>query len=200
MTALFIDTSYDQILGLLDNKKSWIDSKVFEGQKLTGVIHNDLDTLLKKNSIHPQSLDTLYFCAGPGFYTGLRVAYGIADIFRLHNTRIQSFYSYLIPQFCGIENYLWLTKAYRGEIFIFDSVTSKLSLKLEKGFTNTFGGRQIFTHSKTSIDESLSSVFQDIKYGQDLVLKNPEMIFSQVKTEEPLYYFRPLDEEYKPSL
>jgi len=200
VSSLFLDTSYDQILGLLHEKKSWIDFKTFEGQKLTGVIHSDLNAIFKKNTTDPLKLDSVYYCAGPGFYTGLRVAYGIADILRLHGIPVLSFYSHLVPHYCGNKNYIWITKAYRGEIFVYDSVTNKISLHLEKNFSPHYEGRDVFTHSPTSVDESLRILFPEMKFSQHLILNNPQMIFSSVNEEQELYYFRPLDEEYKPSL
>ncbi len=200
MSSLFLDTSYDQILGLLDEEKSWIESKTFEGQKLTGIIHSDLHAILSRNSISPLDLKAVFYCAGPGFYTGLRVAYGIADIFRLHNIPILSFYSYLIPRLVGHVNYKWITKAYRGEVFVYDSSTDRIDLLLEKDLVNFQFEGDVFTHTPTSIDEKILALFPRVKFSQELLIKNPELIFGSVKSEEKIYYFRPLDEEYKPSL
>lgn len=200
MSSLFLDTSYDQILGLLDDQKSWIAHKTFEGQKLTGVIHRDLAGICSANGVDPLSLKNVIYCAGPGFYTGLRVAYGIADVLRLHQIRVSSLYSYLIPEYCGFKNYIWITKAYRGEIFVYDSSSRELSLHQEKTFTNNFSCEHVFTHCANSVDENLAKVFPQMKYTQALLIKHPLEIFSQITSEEPLHYFRPLDEEYKPSL
>lgn len=200
MTSLFIDTSYNQILGLLSNELTWIDSKIYEGQKLTGVIHHDLDLLLKKNQKFFSEIRCVYFCAGPGFYTGLRVAYGIADILRIHDIPVKSFYNYLIPELCGVKDYVWLTKAYRGEVFIYDSRNSMINLVNEKNFHNSFGDLAFYAHSKTSIDDTIRANFPTIQYSENLIIQSPQAIFSQVNNEEELYYFRPLDEEYKPSL
>jgi tRNA threonylcarbamoyladenosine biosynthesis protein TsaB len=200
VTSLFIDTSYNQILGLLSNESTWIDSKIYEGQKLTGVIHHDLDVLLKNNSQKLSDVSCVYYCAGPGFYTGLRVAYGIADILRIHLIPVKSFYNFHIPKFCGVKDYIWLTKAYRGEVFVYDSRDSKISLMGEKNFQNTYGNTDFYTHSKTSIDDTIREKFPTIKHTEDLLILSAEHIFPQVHKEEELYYFRPLDEEYKPSL
>lgn len=200
MSSLFIDTSYDQVLGLLDPEKSWIDSKTFEGQKLTGFIHRDLNEIFSKNKLNPLDVKSVYYCAGPGFYTGLRVAYGIADIFRLHAIPILSFYSYLIPKYVGYVNYTWITKAYRGEVFVYDSSTQKKDLMLEADFYNSVIKGDVFTHAPTSIDEKMRAFLPAIKFTQDLLIQNPVAVFESVKAEEEIHYFRPLHEEYKPSL
>ena len=78
---LFIDTSYDLRVGLLDSYYHWEDRRTFKNQKSTVLLHAEINKILQDYSITVHDLSSIVTVNGPGSYTGLKVAEGIAQIF-----------------------------------------------------------------------------------------------------------------------
>lgn len=203
MSYLFIDSTYELSLGVLDDGLNWL---AFEshggGQKASAIIQARSYELLSKFNLNPKELSGIIIVNGPGFYTGLRLAEGFADVFTFFGVKQFSLYSYEIPLWCGFESGTWFTKAYRGEYYYYhwDKSGSRqelLSVKeIEKGLTN----QQIFIHSPASMDAISTALISQPIETTDLLKKHSKEIFSQVinnNLKRESFYFRAPEDEFK---
>ncbi len=205
MTTLFLDTTYNQILGFLDEKGAWIDYKEASGQKSSAQLHVELQNIVDKNKIRKSDIQNVLYVSGPGFYTGLRIAHGIAEMLRIEARQLLSFYSFDIPRILGADRYTWITKAYRGEVFIFEfhGGESKSKLVSEKEFLGLEYSGDVYVHHASALDELMKSKMAQFTETQSLLIQNIPKIFnfcSQNKISSELFYFRPPEEEFKPSV
>ncbi|HXH30029.1 MAG TPA: hypothetical protein VNJ01_04385 [Bacteriovoracaceae bacterium] len=205
MSFLFIDSTYDISLGLLDEKLGWVDFKRHLGLKASTVIQTEVFKLLQTYSIDPLTLQAVIFVNGPGFYTGLRLSEGFSDVFEFFGVPHLSFYSYEIPFWCGVESGTWFTKAYRGEYFFYDWTSGT-------GRSRLIGAKELaahldvnskyYVHSATSLDELSLQYIIDPVQTTDLLQTHQKEIFSEVirqKLKREVYYFRAPEDEFKVS-
>ena len=80
MASLFIDSTYDITLGILDDDLGWIKFERFFGQKASAIIQKETHNLLQSAGLKLTELSSVITIAGPGFYTGLRLSEGFADV------------------------------------------------------------------------------------------------------------------------
>lgn len=203
MTTLFIDTTYDVTLGLLDDDLKWIDLRFFHGQKSSIILQPEVMSLLKDHSVLPKSLKSVVSVAGPGFYTGLRLSEGFCDVFKFFSVPNFSFYSHHVPVWCGVGQGLWVTKAYRGEFFI-HSWKGSIS-KNEMIATSTLSERlsmsdTIHIHSMSALDDFAKNLIPSPFCTTELLKAEPQKIFQEVlskKMVQESFYFRPPEDEFK---
>lgn len=201
MKYLFIDSTYDLTLGILDERFDWISFESFSGQKASSIIQQKVFELLQRHDLNASDLSSLYCVYGPGFYTGLRLAEGFADVFNFFGIQKYSFYSYEIPRWCGFNSGVWFTKAYRGEYFFYQWKGEKNSQKLvgTKDLDLSVGDDQFFIHSSSSLDSLSSTLIKNPILTFDLLKQYPNAIFSKVTKGiqcEP-FYFRAPEDEFK---
>ncbi|MES2528601.1 MAG: hypothetical protein V4598_16075 [Bdellovibrionota bacterium] len=201
MSVLFIDSSYDITLGLLDENLGWHDLRVFRGQRASATLQTETHKLMKDFHLEMKNLKGVVSIAGPGFYTGLRLSEGFADVTKFFTLPHNSFYSYEVPLWLGHNEGTWITKAYRGEYFIYDwkGETSRIRLISTKDLPDLKITNQVFIHSDTSLDEKLSSFAVGAISTSDLLKNHSQKIFSHVlkgMTRES-YYFRAPEDEFR---
>lgn len=201
MSTLFIDTSYNQTIGLLGNEGTWTALKTLEGQKSSSILHAELHAMLTAAGHKPSVISDVLYVAGPGFYTGLRIAHGLADMMRLEGRKLLNLYNFEIPLLLGISEYTWITKAYRGEIFVYQS--GKTFLLSEKDFLTRDWSGAVYIHHPSALDEVMRGKIPQALATEDLLLTRTQEIKAALlkkATLHELYYFRPPEEEFKPSL
>ena len=208
MTSLFIDTTYDITLGILDDDLGWINFETFYGQKVSNILQKETHRLLDANSLKILDLDSVISIAGPGFYTGLRLSEGFADVLIFSGIKHFSFLSYTIPHLAGIENGIWMTKAYRGEYFfhLWNKEVSQnhlIAAKELEGFLSNVDKTSFYIHSENAIDDLSRGLIGERKTTLELLKDNSKNIFSkiinaQIKNES--FYFRAPEDEFKVSL
>ncbi len=205
MITLFIDTSYNQILGILDEKNTWIKIHHNEGQRNSSQLHVELNRIFSEANLSPSQITNVFYVAGPGFYTGLRMAYGLADLLGLESKNISTIYSFEIPSLLGEKKYFWITKAYRGEIFIHErnNEIQKTYLLTEEAFQGIDFKEQIYIHHSNAMDEKLKAKIQVSIDTEKLMIGNIKTLFEKsIETKEikDLFYFRLPEEEFRPSV
>lgn len=201
MNYLFIDSTYDFYLGILNENLEWVSFEKFTDQKASAIIQRKIYDVLEKNSIQIKSLAGVICVNGPGFYTGLRLAEGLSDVFSFFGIPNNSFYSYEVPLWCGYEEGSWFTKAYRGEYFFnhWDKASSQNELIDSKKVLNSLEGKNCFIHSLASLDSLTTPLLQNSVQTIDLIRHHPDKIFPHViekKQVEP-FYFRAPEDEFK---
>jgi tRNA threonylcarbamoyladenosine biosynthesis protein TsaB len=202
LSVLFIDSSYDITLGLLDDNREWLDLRTFRGQRASHTLQTESFHLLKNSGLHVKDLGAIVSIAGPGFYTGLRLSEGFSDVTKFFQVPHFSFYSYEIPAWLGHSEGAWITKAYRGEYFVFEWSGVHESKKLVA--VNELGSlvlpAKVFIHSDTSLDEKLRPITTNAVSTMDLLKRSPKKIFESVfnlKLERESFYFRAPEDEFR---
>ena len=77
---LFFNLSFSKCsFKLLDEKFFEVSTSNFEVSKnLINIVNDILDEFLNKNKVSFENIKRIYFCNGPGNFTGIRVAKSIA--------------------------------------------------------------------------------------------------------------------------
>jgi tRNA A37 threonylcarbamoyladenosine modification protein TsaB len=203
LSTLFLDTSYNQTIGLLDERGQWLRKRQLTGQRSSSVLHHELHEMLKEAAIAPQGIQRVFYVAGPGFYTGLRISHGMADMLRLLGCELMNIYNFEIPAVLGEQDYVWVTKAYRGEVFIYTSKDKQAKLISEKDFLAMSWSGEVYIHHKSALDQNMLQRLSSSKETEAMLLSNMPQVFSWAKQQSglrELYYFRPPEEEFKPSV
>lgn len=199
MSYLFIDSTYELTLGVLDDGLKWLSFDRELGQKASQIIQKKAFELLSKHSLKPDNLQGIITVNGPGFYTGLRLAEGFSDVFSFFGVKQFSFYSYEIPLWCGYQQGTWFTKAYRGEYFFYRWNGESNFHELQATKDLKIGEGQYFIHSPSSLDTLSSGLIHNPVETFNLLRDFPEKIFPHVISgmkREP-FYFRAPEDEFK---
>lgn len=202
MSVLFIDSSYDITLGLLDEGMEWLDFRIFRGQRASSTLQTQTHQLLKDFQKKMTDLTRVVTIAGPGFYTGLRLSEGFSDVTSFFDIPKNSFYSYDIPLITGVSEGSWVTRAYRGEYFVHEwrNGESESRLLEAKDLPALSLKGQVYIHSEISLDEKIKPLTVDAVSTSDLLKNHPRKIFSHVLTHNlhcESFYFRAPEDEFR---
>ncbi len=205
MTILYIDSTYDISIGILDEKLGWKYLNTFSGHKASSVLQKETHNILDQLEIKITDLKAVVTVAGPGFYTGLRLSEGFADVLSFNGLKHFSFYSHTIPWLLDHEQGVWLTKAYRGEYYFYhwDSQSSKselVPLKDLATYLENLKGKKLFIHSDVAIDEHIKKSGFVFISTKDLLGQTPDFIFNKVlmsSSKAESFYFRAPEDEFK---
>jgi tRNA threonylcarbamoyladenosine biosynthesis protein TsaB len=202
MKSFFIDTSEKLVLGILDDKFQWIDYINTNEKKGSGIIHGILFELLKSNNLKIDDIDNIFLMAGPGSYTGMRLGEGLAQVLEVFNINIYSTYHFDIPKILNINDGLWCSGAFKGEMFVYSWSGEKENYFLIKEdifkieFSEALSNNtKVFTNVYTE-----NELFKECEETSKLIKENSELIFNNLynnKIRKDLYYYRPLELEFK---
>lgn len=192
--SLFVDSSDNLTLGLLDDNLDWLEFKRFPNKKSSGVFHGLVEELLSSHGKTLFDLDRVFYGAGPGSYTGIRLVEGFCQILRWRNIKTNSFYFFELAKIVGTPKGVWISEAYKGEFFLYFWDGDKSETKLvKKDEINDHIAEGDFLISQGTIEgiETESVV--------DLIRENSKLIFSDIKNadevKEPFYY-RTIENEF----
>lgn len=192
--SLFVDSSEFLTIGLLDKELKWAEFETYKNKKSSGVFHGLLEEILVKHELDLFKLERVFYCAGPGSYTGVRLVEGFAQILRWKEIKTNSFYFFDVPKMLNHTKGKWISEAHKGEFFVYswDQNSSETNLVPKKDFSLETD-ENIFTISSSieMIPNSLSTL--------ELIEKFPKELFSKVKAEdlsEAPYYYRAIDKEF----
>lgn len=192
--SLFVDSSEFLTIGLLDNNLKWAEFETYKNKKSSGVFHGLLEEILSKYKIDLFSLERVFYCAGPGSYTGVRLVEGFAQILRWKKIQTNSFYFFNVPKMLNHKKGKWISEAHKGEFFIYswDENSNKTTLVPKADFSYE-DDEDIYTISSSieQIPNSLSTL--------ELIEKYPKELFSRVIVDnlsESPYYYRAIDKEF----
>jgi tRNA threonylcarbamoyladenosine biosynthesis protein TsaB len=202
MAYLYLDTTEKLIIGFLDSEFGWKSYVDMEKNKTSAHIHGLIHETLKENNCSEKELTGFISTNGPGSYTGVRLAEGIAQVFEWQKIPCFSFYHFNVPGLLDSNNKgVFFSKAFKGETFL--SVWSGDSEQKELISNNDFEkriqelkseGKEIYTHFKGEEENSYVSTFTS-----DLIKDNSSIIFPKVidqKLRLPPFYYRTLDKEF----
>ncbi len=202
MTSLFIDTSHHLNLGLLDDRYEWIEYFEKQETKNSSLLHGKIFEICSNAKVSVKDIKNIFLNLGPGSYTGIRIAEGIGQIFNIAAINSFSFYHFDIPLALHVEKGIWLSKAFKGEYFVFqwDEKKKESCLKSENEIRNLLKDAvktefQIFTNCVESIDVLDCPIVETSRLTKDFSYK----IFSSFEKGRILrspYYYRSLEEEF----
>ncbi len=181
MSYFFVDASHSLTVGSLSDSWKWID--FIQTEELPSVsLHKLINSLIPNEDW--TNVRGVFFCKGPGSYTGLRLLEGFEQYLRFENIKCYDFYSFELKKILNIKK-PFLYSAFKGQYLICDEENKLVNLSELKDGVEYYG-------------EKLGDNF-NFKSIIDLIKENPSEIFSKVMKEDPkdIYYFRPLSEEFK---
>ena len=195
---LYLDSSLFVQVGILDEDFNWVHFEVVENKKGSAVIHTILHDVLKSNNISLRSISALILANGPGSYTGIRLSEGIAQILEIEDIEIFSFYHYEVPMFCGLEDYEFYANAFKGEIFKYSYKSE--GEKFDMITNDVFKGMSFENNNLYHINGELEDKYMEST--SSLIKNKSKVVMSEVvkrREHNPPYYFRTLEEEFKPT-
>ncbi len=202
MNYLFLDTTTNLKIGLLDSNFKWKKLLNLETKKPSEVIHKYIYDLLQEFQLKIKDINTVITCAGPGSYTGMRLSEGIVQILEFEGVNVTSFYHFELPSFNeSNKEYLFATTAFKGEYYLYHYINGKIDKKLIlkdelKSFLNDHY-KNITQKFTLNADELLTN----FDSTSSLIVDKPEIYFPKIKDrnlKQAAYYFRTIEEEFKP--
>lgn len=190
MSVLFLDTTVKADIGLIQDN-NFITLLRGEDSKSSHKFHYRIYQLLKNNNLDLNQLDAIFQMAGPGSYTGMRLAQGFSGIVELNDIPTYSLYHFEIPQLCGVEEYTFVSNAFKGEYFVYSFKDGKGIKNLIKHSEFDCSNQRIFSNEDME-DLSVENTLVMIEENTSII---KETINKKIKRE--LYYYRPIDEEFK---
>ena len=206
MSFLFVDSTYDITLGILDDNFRWIDFKKFTGQKASAILQTETFKMFQANNLKVKEIKAIFNVSGPGFYTGLRLSEGLLDVFKIFGIPNYSFYSYELPYLCGHNEGAWFTKAYKGEYFLHS--WRKNDVKSELFPTKDVESRLIsldlplFIHSESALDPLSFGLIKKFIPTSELLKNSSKVIFKHIletDSHRDSFYFRAPEDEFRVS-
>lgn len=194
MFYLYLDTTHYVVLGLYsEDKNQWIEYRELKEKRSSLVVHSLILKILSLHNLKFKNIIGLIMTSGPGSYTGMRVAQGIANILQWQKKKIISFYHFQIPYIVGVKEGTWIAKAFKREIFEYtwNEKATKQTLYSEKDF--------VFKRTNNIYTHFLEKFETPLLLTSDLIKKNSSEIFPfLIKNEfkQNLFYYRSLEKEF----
>lgn len=193
---IFLDTTTDFTLGLLDKEFNWLSFEKVTTKRTSEILHEKIFTLLNDFSLKIDQIEAYFSVSGPGSYTGMRVSEGLNQILELEGKKIISFPSYFLAEFVTSSWDLWVYPAFKNEVYTRDSNGSVALVNLDI-FKSEIGQKNLLTFG------GHFSELENIT-NTEFVLKNSSReVFSRLLTDAPRsapFYFRPQEVEFQKSI
>jgi tRNA threonylcarbamoyladenosine biosynthesis protein TsaB len=125
----------------------------------------------------------------------MRVSEGIVRILEWHEIPVYSFYHYNVPEIINNKAGIWISRAFKGEFFLYEWSESKKGHKLipSKLVEDVIDRDLQFYFGHQSIND-IPGIFT-----KDLIKENSKVLFNIIKEKKMrknLFYYRSLSEEY----
>lgn len=191
MSYLYVDTTQMIQIGLLSNDFEWISFKKFDSKQSSAKLHFYIYEILQENKLEISDVEKIFYCAGPGSYTGMRVSQGMIDVLNWQGVAFNSFYHFEIPKMCGALQGVWYANAFKGEYFVYrwsEKEDYKILVKEE----------ELEKHLEHFQKFSFCNE-KDCVGTQELIYEKSEIIFKDIvkmDQKRELYYYRSLDQEF----
>lgn len=193
-SSLVIDTSSSVSVALFDKDLNFLDKKESKELKSSKVLHRLVYDMYQEKGLKVQDLKEVFYCAGPGSYTGLRLAKGFAEVFSLEGVEIKGFWYQDYLKEKNDKSSILLANAFKNEIYVFKDFHESLE-ELEnlpeiinQEDYKCFSINDLRLKSEIKISEAKDLVFKDINNQTIHVLR-------KLPSRE-IFYYRSLEEEF----
>lgn len=200
---LYLDSSDGMTWGILERESStlawvWKEFHSSSETKASRDLHFQIYQILLEKNIQMKEIDGLVICSGPGSYTGMRFTEGFAQLWELEGRPAYSFYFFEFPSLIGIKEGVWISKAFKGEYFLYSWRGEKSSSEL---IPESQINQRLDEYSKVYAPASIIPVDNSEKYisSTQLLRNHPDFISSLLpkKMRKSPYYYRVLTDEFK---
>jgi tRNA threonylcarbamoyladenosine biosynthesis protein TsaB len=185
---LFLDSTSSLKIGLIEDGQ-FVFFEDYDDRKSSASIHRYIYQSLLRYKKEVTDLEATITIAGPGSYTGIRVTYGLAQIFAYLGIPHYSLYHFEIPAILGVSSGTWYSYAYKNEIFTYTWDGDSSSIKLIP-----IGD---FSDSQQFFNASSNSQFQNTLL---LLRDNVAKILFYLQRNRvcrKLIYYRQIEDEFK---
>ncbi len=203
-SSLFIDTSGELTVGVLDSNFEFTELFKDHKVKTSKVLHHKIFELLENQNLKIEDISTVFTAAGPGSYTGMRVSEGVLQIFECFDFGVHSFYHFELPQLLGKISGVWFSTAYKNEYFVYQWDENRNQRRLiskeilfDEYLNNSKFEGQLYSSYKSSYSFEVS---QGVHKTSQLIQGHSKEIFRTVlsnKLRREPFYYRKLHEEFK---
>lgn len=187
---LFIDTSVKIVIGVLNSDYEWMNYKEIDSKKSSSILHHEVLEMLEGLELTIQKLEGIIQIAGPGSYTGMRVSEGFKQVFDWQGFSTYSFYHFDVPRILGISSGSWISKAFKGEIFVHSWNEDNQNQSLIK---------EIDYKADREDQYSSNLDFKNTQSTSEMIFNEPKKIFSYIiknNIQNKIYYYRTLEAEF----
>ncbi|MCB9094477.1 MAG: hypothetical protein H6621_05340 [Halobacteriovoraceae bacterium] len=199
--SIFIDTSTNCHFGLLDEKYQWVEyQKTNERPSL--YLHENISKALAKYNLSFSELKNYFIVKGPGSYTGLRFAEGISQFLSWNKKNVLGFYFFELLESLENEKTAWLSNAFKNQFYIHPvGEEGKLYflkdalVKIQELKNDHY---DFFTNDKVKNVAVLGDL--NLNFFEDVLKDNSKILFPRIiemNKNNEIFYFRPLEEEFK---
>ncbi len=199
MTSIFIDTSNNLTIGVLDSNFSWLSYELSNESKSSGVIHYKINEMLKLHESKAKDISKIFIANGPGSYTGVRVGEGLGQIFDWQGVETFSFHHYHVPELIGVNEGCFVCSAFKDEYFIYNWSKGKQDKKLVSKLELEASLENVSEYySNHEVDKNILS--KNFNNTMELINKNSDLLFTRVTDQKMRlapFYFRELKDEFK---
>lgn len=180
---LYLNTAYKQSFGILDESFEWKSLKSFDLAKASESFHFEIHQELESLSCELKEVKAVFYCAGPGSYTGMRLSHVISSYLEQEGIPVYSFYLHEVPALLEIPKGTFISNAYKGESFVYSWPAPVDEFKLVK---------QV---DLGDISDSIDSEAVLIKIKDQS--KDLFPIIESKSLSRELFYYRSLEQEFK---
>lgn len=193
--SLFLDTSAFIQVGLLDQSNNWLSYELIKNKKGSQILHGLIFELLKSKSLSIKDIKRLVVANGPGSYTGIRLAEGLAQVLEIEGIEVINFYHFEVPSFLDSQDYRFVASAFKNEFFCYQRRNEEVEQFLisKEDFLELKDNSRTFHIGDDVAGRTFNSTY-------DLFSNQSVAIFSKVierSTRNKPFYFRPLEKEFK---
>lgn len=192
--SLYLDACDGLKVGLLDEQLNWKKFLDFPIKKASNTLFIETEKLLSENNIELGQLEQIFLCLGPGSYTGIRLLQGMKDLYQNQGLKVFSFYNFEIPYLNGVQEGIYVTSAYKQEIYQYkwDGEEHFQDLIEAERFVAENTG-DIYGMQDQFHENALCNVYTMLR-------NNPKKVLERVlekKLSRQAFYFRPLEKEFR---
>lgn len=195
MSSLFLDTSDQIVFGVLSETHEWLAYRAGEGKKASKVLHALILETLEELGLETRDLKDMFFIAGPGSYTGVRVAKGLAEILEWQGVGVYSCRHFDVPVLLGENKGVFVSRAFKKEVFWrqWEGKTFEQKLLPENDL------KAALSETDLPCFSSETGLFERCSSTHSLIKRNPKELFGQLSRKNmksEVFYYRKLEEEF----
>ncbi|EQC44717.1 hypothetical protein [Bacteriovorax sp. Seq25_V] len=197
MNYLYLDTTNNLTIGLLDSNYEWVEKLFIETKRTSEIIHGEIHALLTKHGLSVSDIAAYFTISGPGSYTGMRVSEGINQILELEGKKIYSFPSHLFCELLCVEWDYWFYPAFKSETYVRTPVGDEKLVSAQEFLEDYVGANsRLVTFGQGT--KGIENAFDSVALLEKSCSKVFKFVVEADMRQKP-FYFRPVEVEFSKS-